>query len=433
MERRQKEFVKRYLRRKPKVMILNSIKSLIAKNRTLANLLLAGIRFIRTMAYEAVIARFKIKPQKVIFCSHLGRNFSCSPKAIYEEMIRDSHYDGYEIIWAFDNPNNYSIARGEKTRYLSFKYLYHLSTSRYWVFNAKMPSNFRKKKGQTYLQTWHGTPLKRLAADIEVGEASTFYRSKMTREKMVESYLKDSARYDYMISANRFSTKAFISAFKIKKDVIIETGYPRNDVLFAATKDKADKLKEAYNVPKDKKVVLYAPTWRDNAYDEKGYVFELQVDFEKWHEALGVDYVVIYKPHYLIYDTKNKNMPKDFVIDASSCQDINDLYIISDMLVTDYSSVFFDYGVLKRPMLFYMYDLEQYRDNLRGFYLDIYKDLPGPVIEDENQLLQSIIDIDKVLAPYEKQIERFYEEYCSFDDGNASRRVLDIVFKQRME
>lgn len=433
MEKRQKEFAKKYLRLKQKVIILNSIKSLIAKNRVLANVLLAVIRLVRTIAYEAFIKRFEIKPQKVIFCSHLGRNFSCSPKAIYEEMIADGRFDGYEIVWAFQDPKRYQIERGNKTRYLSFKYLYHLSTSGYWVFNAKMPSNFSKKKGQTYLQTWHGTPLKRLAADIKVGEGSTFYRSKMSRDKMVESYLKDSAGYDYMISANRFSTKVFQSAFKVDKDVIIETGYPRNDVLFRGTKEKIDSLKEAYNVPKDKKVILYAPTWRDNAFDEKGYVFELEVNFEKWQEALGDEYVVIYKPHYLIYNTKNKSMPQGFVIDASFCQDINDLYLISDILITDYSSVFFDYGVLKRPVLFYMYDLEKYRDNLRGFYLDIYKDLPGPVIEDENELLTSIKDIDDVLEPYKEHTKRFYEEFCSFDDGKASKRVLDLVFKEKTE
>lgn len=407
---------------------MNILKKILFKNKNVLKFVKGLIILLRRVVYKSLFIHLPINNNMIIFSSHLGRNYSCSPKAIYEELLKDERYKDYILIWAFKKPENYSLKGAIKVRYGSLKYLYYLSKAKYWVFNAKMPHYYHKKSGQLYLQTWHGTPLKRLAADIDVGEDATFYRSEMSKDEMTISYFKDSKRYDYMISANKFSSEAFKSAFQLKEDIIIETGYPRNDILVYAKEDYIDKLKEKYSIPKDKIVVLYAPTWRDNLYDIKGYIFELNVDFDKWYHTLGDDYVVIYKPHYLIYNTNSKNMKEGFVIDASDCEDINDLYLMSDILITDYSSVYFDYAVLKRPMLFYMYDLESYRDNLRGFYFDIYTHLPGPILEKEEDVLWSIIHIDEVAKDYMDKIKEFYDEFCALNDGNSSKRVIDTVF-----
>ncbi|MPW25677.1 CDP-glycerol glycerophosphotransferase family protein [Alkalibaculum sp. M08DMB] len=392
-------------------------------------LVLSIINRCRRVVYLVLFRPLPIRSKTILFCSHLGKNYSCNPKAIYEELLKDQNYLEYSFVWAFKDVSSTSIDRGITVKYGSLKYLYYLSIAKYWIFNAKMPYCYPKKLGQIYLQTWHGTPLKRLAADIYVGEDAKFYRSEMSKNEMTQSYLKDSQRYDYMISANKFSSEAFKSAFKIEDKVIIETGYPRNDILTNSSEEHIFDLKEKYSIPKEKTIVLYAPTWRDNVYDTKGYIFELQVDFQQWYEVLGDDYVIIYKPHYLIYNTSNKKIKEGFVYDASQCEDINDLYLMSDILVTDYSSVFFDYGVLKRPVLFYMYDLETYRDNLRGFYLDIYTDLPGPILEDEQDVLQSILNIEEVTKEYRERMDNFYDEFCSMSDGNSSRKVIDIILK----
>ena len=157
-----------------------------------------------------------------------------------------------------------------------------------------------KKDSQVYLQTWHGTPLKKLAHDIEVPEGTTFYRSEMSVEEMRSTYDNDVSKYNYMISPSAFTTEVFQSAFAIERERLIETGYPRNDILSNYNSDDIKKIKDKLNLPEGKKIILYAPTWRDNSYNLKGYTFKLEVDFKKWQKILGTDYIVIFKPHYLI-------------------------------------------------------------------------------------------------------------------------------------
>lgn len=409
---------------------MNRLKYIVAKNKILRKIAITLIKTYRSFVYNILFSILPVKDKMVLFCSHKGQGFSCNPKALYNEMKDNDQYKDFVFVWAFNNVKDNHIDGAINVKYNSLAYFYYLATCKYWFFNAKMPVYYKKKKNQVYLQTWHGTPLKRLAADIEVGDSTTFYRSEMSWDDMVTSYVKDSEKYDYMIAANPFSSGAFSSAFRLKPRVIIDTGYPRNDILINASREYVEELKEKYNIPKNKKVILYAPTWRDNTYDTRGYVFELKVDFNAWYKALGHEYVVLYKPHYLIYNTVSKGLPENFIYDASHCQDINDLYLISDILITDYSSVFFDYGVLKRPVLFYMYDLQEYRDHLRGFYLDIYEELPGPILEREEDLLDRLVHIEELQEEYKERMNRFYQDYCQWNDGESSKKVLDIVFRQ---
>ena len=245
----------------------------------------------------------------------------------------------------------------------------------------------------------------------------------MNRSEMTKSYDVDVEKYDYLISPNSYSTDIFKSCFKIKPEKIKEYGYPRNDYLVNITDEEKDKLKNKYNIPKDKKVILYAPTWRDNKFNEKGYIHELKVDFNKWRNILGYEYVVIFKPHYLI-SNKFKDIKLDnFLFSFDENVDINELYVMSDLLITDYSSVFFDYAILNRPILFYMYDLEEYRDELRGFYLDINKELPGKITIDEDELL-SVIKNENY-KEYDEKLNEFRKTYNDLEDGKASQRVIN--------
>ena len=282
-----------------------------------------------------------------------------------------------------------------------------------------------KKDSQVYLQTWHGTPLKKLAHDIEVPEGTTFYRSEMSVEEMRSTYDNDVSKYNYMISPSAFTTEVFQSAFAIERERLIETGYPRNDILSNYNSDDIKKIKDKLNLPEGKKIILYAPTWRDNSYNLKGYTFKLEVDFKKWQKILGTDYIVIFKPHYLIVNDFDLEAVKEFVYYIDPKEDISSLYLIADVLVTDYSSVFFDYAILKRPIYFFMYDLDTYRDELRGFYLDIYHDLPGDVIESEDELIQKIFS-EKF--DYNR-LQIFNEQFNNHEDGNASKRVIEILLE----
>ncbi|UTY38330.1 CDP-glycerol glycerophosphotransferase family protein [Allocoprobacillus halotolerans] len=397
------------------MFILRKIKKLAGKI----------IRILYKLTYRFI----SIDDKLVIFISFHGRGYSDNPRAIYEQMKKDERFKDYRFIWFIKNhkKKDIQIDGAEIKEYFSLPYFYYMSKAKYWIINCKMPTYICKKENQVYLQTWHGTPLKRLAHDIIAPEDATFYRSGVSFEQMTRSYDIDVERYNYMISPNAFCTEVFQTSFRINRKRLIETGYPRNDFITNATEDDIRNLKLKYNLPLDKKIVLYAPTWRDNSYVASGYTFELEADFHKWKEILGDDYIVVFKPHYLIINKyENDDSLTGFLYSMKAEAEINELYVLSDILITDYSSVFFDYAVLNRPIYFYMYDLEQYKGELRGFYLDIYTELPGKIYEDESNLL---LDIKNQVYDY-SHLETFNQRFSAWQTGDCAKKVIDIVFKE---
>lgn len=374
--------------------------------------------------YSAIIPK---NDSMILYISFHGRGYSDNPKALHEYMIKNSDYAKYKHVWAIKGVQKKSIKIEGATviRYGGIRYLFALVRSKYWISNCKLPEYVYKHKNQVYLQTWHGTPLKRLAYDIEVGKDATFYRSEMSYKAMTNTYKTDVEKYDYMISPSQFTTEVFQSAFRINVERLIETGYPRNDCLSLTNVKDVEQLKKEYGIADHKKIILYAPTWRDNSYSNRGYTFNLEVHFDLWQEILGDEYVVLFKPHYLIINNFNLDNYKDFVYYIDPNIDISSLYTISDVLVTDYSSVFFDYSILNRPTYFYMYDLDCYQSELRGFYIDIYKDLPGDIYDKETAMLTAI----KKGQFDSSRLQAFNERFNNKEDGNACKRVLDIVFK----
>lgn len=379
------------------------------------------------LLYRLVYRFIPCQKETILFISFHGRGYSDNPKALHEYISKHPKYQKYRCIFAIKNhrEKNLQIDNAKIIEYFSIPYFFYLARSKYWIANCKLPKYVLKKPSQIYLQTWHGTPLKKLAYDIVVPEGTTFYRSGMSIEEMRSTYDDDVSKYNYMISPSAFTTEVFQSAFKIERQRLIETGYPRNDILSNYQNSDLEAIKAKLNLPSNKKVILYAPTWRDNSFNLKGYTFKLKVDFKKWQKTLGKDYVVIFKPHYLIVNDFDLESVKDFVYFVDPKEDISSLYLIADILVTDYSSVFFDYAILRRPIYFYMYDLDSYRDELRGFYLDIYQDLPGKVIENEDSLLEKINQSE---FDYDK-LKLFNQRFNNHEDGSASKRVLDILFK----
>ena len=378
------------------------------------------------LIYHMIYRLIPVDQHTILFLSFHGRGYSDNPKAIYEQMRKDERFKDYHFVWCIKNNKQKTIEIEGATiiSYLSVAYFFYLSRAKYWVFNCKMPAYIAKKENQIYLQTWHGTPLKRLGHDIHVDKDTTFYRSQLSAEEMYRTYDVDVARYNYMISPNSFCTDIFQSAFAIDRARLIETGYPRNDILTNATAEQKQAIKDRLGIPSDKKVLLYAPTWRDNQYVRAGYTFKLEADFKKWKEMLADDYVVVFKPHYLIInETAKDESLKGFLFNIEANEDISSLYLIADALVTDYSSVFFDYAILNRPIYFYMYDIESYKDELRGFYIDIYKDLPGKIYDQEQAMLEAIkqgdYDFDKL-----KEFNAYFNEH---EDGCASKRVVETL------
>jgi CDP-glycerol glycerophosphotransferase len=175
--------------------------------------------------------------------------------------------------------------------------------------------------------------------------------------------------------------------------------------------------------------VLYAPTWRDNQYYASGrYRFDFRLDLENAWRQLGDDYVFLIRGHHHMAEDVPAGARPDFAINVTSYPDISELFLVSDVLVTDYSSVMFDFAPTGRPMVFFTYDLEQYRDNLRGFYFDFEAEAPGPLLATSDEVVSAIRDIDSVAAAHRAAYEAFTAKFCPLDDGKAAARACDRIF-----
>ena len=173
-------------------------------------------------------------------------------------------------------------------------------------------------------------------------------------------------------------------------------------------------------------IILYAPTWRDNQHEAGvGYTYKTEVDFDKLQKELGQDYIILFRAHYFVSNQFNFERYKGFIYNVSDLDDINELYVIADLLITDYSSVFFDYANLKRPIVYYMYDFEAYKNEMRGFYIDL-KELPGNIVRTEEELIKDIKEVTNNFK-YDKKYKKFNEKYNYLDDGNASKRVIERI------
>ena len=289
--------------------------------------------------------------------------------------------------------------------------------------DSRQPSYLKKKKGNVYIQTWHGTPLKKLGLDMTFVNMSGYSDIKEYRD----TFRKNSSRWDYLISQNEYSTRIFKHAFNFNKN-ILEVGYPRNDILFNNNFNNLENMKKDLGIQKDKKVILYAPTWRDNQYSEDGrYKFILPIDLDKFIEKFSKEYVLILKPHYLVADKIDISKYKENVKICGIDWDIQQLYLISDILITDYSSVMFDYSILKKPIIFYMYDLKEYTDEIREFYFDILQEAPGQITLNNTELMEAIENIDELIIKYNDKYTNFCKKYSSIDSGNASKKIINII------
>lgn len=369
----------------------------------------------------SVIAKLPRNNKLIIFESFHGKQYSDSPRAIYE-YIKEA-YPEYQLYWAADR-RNLAIFRKKNVPHvkrLSLKWIFLMARAKYWVINTRLPLWIKKPKKTIYLQTWHGTPLKKLGVDIDdVQMPGT------DTEKYKKNFVYEASKWDYLVSPNRYSTNIFKQAFQFNKEVL-ETGYPRNDYLINNNRpDEIRKVKQRLGIAEDKKIILYAPTWRDNQFYEKGkYRFNIELDLHRLKEECGDTHRILLRMHYLVAENLDLNGYGDFVMDFSKHEDIRELYLISDILITDYSSVFFDYANLKRPILFFVYDLEDYRDNLRGFYFDFENEAPGPLVRTTEEMIREIKVIEQNGFHLTQSFNDFYEKFCYLEDGKATEDVID--------
>lgn len=400
------------------------------KNLALRKIIRSFNSFIRKINYKISSFGVKVDEKTLLFCCFNGKSYSCSPKAIYEYMINNDEFKDYKFIWAFLDEKKYkNLEKNKNTSVVKIgakEYKKCLAKAKYWIFNYKIPDFLYPKKNQIFVQCWHGTPLKRLGCDLE-----HFDNVLNTIDGIKKRYKIEASKFTYFISPSKFASEKFISAWNLKEigkeNIIVEEGYPRNDFLFNYKEKDVQQIRKKLGIENDnRKIILYAPTYRSDQHQTGlGYVYKEEIDFKKMEEKFGKEYLILFRPHYFIANSFDFDKYKGFVYNVANIDDINELYIISDILITDYSSVFFDYANLKRPMIFFMYDLEHYKNESNGFYIDL-NELPGPIVETQEDLEKSIEDVDFNIGS-SKKYKEFNEKYNYLDDGNASKRVIEKV------
>ncbi len=380
---------------------------------------------IKIIAWNYVYKLFTKLPldeNKVFFESFLGQSYSDNPKALYEKMIS---WDKYKFIWSVKHKQEIT-GNAKQVKRLRLTYFYHLATAKYLITNSRMPNEYQKRDGQVYIQTWHGTPLKRLGHDIV-----KYTMPNTTKEKYLAEFDADVKKWDYLISPNMDSTKNLTSAFKYN-GVVIEKGYPRNDYLQNYSEHDIRVIKNRYQIREDEKVLLYTPTYRDNKYNKNNkYTQQMKLDLATLQKKCP-KWKIIVRMHYLINDEIDLSNYKNVIIPKNNV-DICELMIISDCLLTDYSSVMFDYSILNRPMIFYAYDLPQYQNATRGFYENYHKIIPGENIKDTQKLVNILKNMKNYQHKYAGKLVKFNEKYCNYDDGNVANSVLETIFRGKNE
>jgi CDP-glycerol glycerophosphotransferase len=368
----------------------------------------------------ALLTRLPADKALVVFESGLGKQYADSPRYLYEELVRQR--PDMKKVWIHNGRLRTSDPHTVVVRRLSVRYFYYLARAKYWINNQSFPHYLVRRPHGVFVQTWHGTPLKRMLHDLpEVHGRDTGYVERATR---------GAQQWSVLVSPNAYTSEHMRTAFRYEGP-ILEVGYPRNDVLHAPDLEQLRaRVRARLGLPPDKRVVLYAPTFRDDQVRRGGFSFELPLDLDRMHAALGADMVLLMRMHLLV--AKAVAVPphlRDFARDVSGYSEIQELIVAADALVTDYSSVFFDYAQLRRPTIFYAYDLGSYRDRLRGFYLDYDNDLPGPIVETEEALIDALADLDAVAEKYAHQVDSFVERFAPHDDGHAAERVVRHIFE----
>lgn len=354
-----------------------------------------------------VFSRSKLS-NSILFESFQGKVIGDNPYAIFSEVL--SRNPSFELLFTVDSKTK-SPEGAKGIKHGSIAWLKALATSRVLVNNTNFPGYFRKRSGQRYIQTWHGTPLKRLGRDIVDVVPTGSYLKMMDRE---------ASFWDFLISPNPYCTEILGKTFGYSGQ-ILETGYPRNDVLISG-KDKRDLVRKSLGIlDANQQVVLYAPTWRDSKRTATGNW--KPVNF--LNGSLGPNVTVLFRGHTNTHSAHSSKVTGG-AIDVTNYKNVAELYLAADVLVTDYSSSMFDFSVTGKPMIFLAPDFDEYVAK-RGFYFDFEQLAPGPILRDSSFLRKSLESMDSQKGEYLQRYLAWQQKFNKLEDGLASKRVVDAT------
>lgn len=400
----------------------DKVKEKLKNNKIIYNFLRYNYKFfycfLCVKIFSLIFKLCPIKNNRIVVCSYYGKGYGDNPKAIVEKLLL-KYPNTFEIIWALDSNswNDSGLPKAiKKVKYKSIKNLYYLSTAKIWIDNSRkefLPSKGRK---QIYIQTWHGSyPIKKVEKDA-VEKLPWYYNARAK---------KDSKYADLFLSGSIWTTKLIKRSFYYNGK-ILEYGIPKDDILI----DKSihniikNKVKKELNIPLKNMVVLYAPTFRKvTNYDPYNIdIIGLKSAFEKKYN-INCTVIVRVHPNMLESNDFTNFSKQENVINGSYYPDMQELLILSDVLITDYSSTMFEFGLLKKPVFLYANDLKSFIGD-RGFYFDIKK-LPFILSENNTELLNNINRFSK--NDYLKSINNFYDKMGIKETGKSSEIISDMI------
>lgn len=350
--------------------------------------------------------RNPIQKGKILFCNFSGRGYGCNPKYICEEIVRRD-LDTVECVWADDGSGEGVPQKIRTVKYGTYEYYYELATSQVWIDNQHKDFFSRKREGQYYVQTWHGNgPLKKIEYDAP---------------GLPKSYLElldhDMEMVDLCLSGSAFNSMLYKRAFHYEGDVL-ECGCPRNDVFFNKKLD-LKKIRADIGVEEDAVVILYAPTLRDG----DSSMIDAPYVIEACQKLYNRPCVMLIREHPQMKMKSGRYVFSGKVINVSDYADVQELLAAADMLITDYSSVMWDFSQQRKPVFLYHPDADAYEEE-RGVYIP-FSELPYIEAFDMKDLYEKICQYDDKL--YQRRLDDFFETYQPFDNGNASRTVTDKI------
>ncbi|WP_058119567.1 CDP-glycerol glycerophosphotransferase family protein [Photobacterium kishitanii] len=324
------------------------------------------------------LKKIGVNERRIIFSSYYGEQISGDPKVIYEK-IKSLGLD-YECVWV--NNKNTPLFDGDiSVKRYSIQHLYFLATARYRIDNCQESGFLVPHEKTIYIQTWHGIPIKKIAQDIDDPKF----------KDIKKDWQLDATSWTYLLTSSQYTSDLLCTAFNIEKNKVIDFGYPRNDIFInKKNEEKIEKIREDLHLG-DKKVILYAPTFRDG----REYEYNLNLDLDIVSEKLPDNYIILVKMHSNVKNSFDINC--NDIIDVSHYNDVQDLLLISDILVTDYSSIFIDFLLLNKKIIFFAYDFDDYISNCRDLYIDYINKVPGKIVFNTSELMDEILNNQKAI------------------------------------
>lgn len=365
-----------------------------------------------------VVSFIPVDTNKFFFISMNGNNFGDNIKRLSDYIHRNQ--PGAKIVWGFTDSYYDKVDSGyHKVKICSLKYYYHILTSKYILSNFAMDFSFlaKKRKGQVYLQTWHGTPLKRIGYDMYKSEKPDI----LYRWFGVDRIKHTMDMTDILITGSTFMTDIFRNSFLYDRK-IDEVGTPRNDIFFEDHPELLEKIKTQFGIGTNEHIVLYAPTFRQNRGMDY-YNIDLSKLISCWEKKTGQKYRLLVRLHPVMLRKEQSfmNLFPDGTINVSLYPDMQELLYCADVLVTDYSSSMFDFMYLKRPIIMYVPDKETYS---RGFYMDI-DSLPFIVINNNKEIEDQLLRYEA--NGYQERVEVFFNKIGSKETGIATKNVYNLL------